>query len=135
MLRHIVVSLTLLTFFGIVGCGNDPSGHPTINLPSVRAKPRLPVRVAGRHSLLNETRVMVLVNECPHQLAVTVGLKRNGRIVNEALVPIPANGRQEVGWLEDFPFMPGDAIVLSHPDYETLEVNIPKPDSSPASSP
>lgn len=93
----------------------------------------VPVRAAIRHSLVNDTLVVVLINEAPHQLAVDVGLKRNGQVLVVATVSLPANGTKEVGWMEGFPFQRGDTVVLSHPEYTAREMHIPPaPNAAPS---
>lgn len=92
----------------------------------------VPVRAALRPSLVNNTLVVVLLNETPHQLAVDVGLKRGGQILVMATVPISANGTKEIGWMEGFPFQPGDILVLEHPEYTPVQLEVPSSQGAPA---
>lgn len=86
----------------------------------------VPVRAAAIRPSTGSGRLSIqLISEAPTQLAVNVGLERGGKLLVNKIVAIPAGGMLEIGWEDGYQFQSGDRIVLMHPNYRTVRIDIP----------
>ena len=95
------------------------------NIIQKMAKPRLPMTVTKRDSLLGQGLVAVITSESDKTLVIDVVTGKNtgaskelGRLVLEA------GKSKEIGWAEGWQFESGDWIILSHQDYHSVRFSI-----------
>lgn len=116
--RGLLSVLGLLCIGAIAGC--DAGG----GVPFV--KPRVPVVVTTRDSLVGEGKVAIFSNQTQNRLTILVlfeNKKLNER--KEGNIDLDPNGKNEIGWLEGWVFVAGETITVSHPNYSSFSVTIP----------
>ena len=89
-------------------------------------KPQMPVQVTYRGSLVGEGYVAQFRNTSDKYLQVVVTINNNtlGQ-TKQGPIDIPPHETKEIGWVQGWKFTSGDAITVSHNDYQTLKVKIP----------
>lgn len=111
MLRMARVFAVMICLAGMFGCGVG--------------KPELPVKVIIRESLAGEGMVAQFHSEFPQKIVVYVVLEsKEYGAKRESNLALDPNGMTEIGWLQDWKFLPGDTITISHSDYKTSRYKV-----------
>ena len=87
-------------------------------------KPRLPVTITKRQSLLGQGLVAVLTSESEKTLVIDVSVGRNNGASKDGRLVVEAGKSKEIGWAEGWQFESGDWIYLSHRDYQSVRFTI-----------
>lgn len=90
------------------------------------SKPKMPVTVTYRESVVGEGYVVRFQNQTAKYLQVRVRFKN--RTLNQekdGYIDLSPNGSTEIGWMEGWKFVSGETITLSHEDYASASYRIP----------
>jgi hypothetical protein len=125
--RSLMIVLVFIAIAGwYFGFNKDDVGDLAKTFVTMH-KPELPIEVQYRKSMLGKGYVVILNNTLNNPISVNVTLRAaaQNKQKKSGLIGLEASSNVSIGWMEGWEFKPGDAITISHDDYQTDTVKIP----------
>ena len=126
-IRGLIMLLALIAIAGwYFGFTKDDVGDLAQSVVTMH-KPDLPIEVKYRESMLGKGYVAIIKNTSKSNISVNITLRTSNQDQQKksAVIAFEPLFEESIGWMEGWEFKSGDAITISHNEYQTSTFKIP----------